>query len=308
MPPRIELLDLDYQGHPGLIASFLVFGPDGHVLVESGPGSTLSALVAGLDSHGLAPADIDTVFLTHIHLDHAGSAGWWAQQGSRVCVHERGAPHLIEPSRLIGSARRIYGTLMETLWGDILPAPRERVRATVDGDVVEAAGLEFRAIYTPGHAGHHHAWRVGEVAFVGDAMGIRGGAIPWLDLPAPPPEFDRELWLESLGKLREEGLRTIYRTQFGPRADVAEEIDRVAELVESAAAKVRSMLETGLERDEMIARYSEWMNERARREGYDPAVAVGKKKLNPRDMSVDGIARYWRKKAESRASRPARPA
>ena len=299
MTPRVEILDLGYQGHPGLIASFLVFGPRGQVLVESGPGSTLPALVEGLAAHGLAPADIDTVFLTHIHFDHAGSAGWWAQQGARVCVQEKGARHLIDPSRLIKSARRIYGALMDVLWGDILPAPEERVLATVDGDVVEAAGLEFRAVYTPGHAGHHHAWRVGEVAFVGDAMGIRGGVIPWLDLPAPPPEFDLELWRESLEKLRAEGLGTVYRTHFGPRSDVDEEIDRIEELLESSAAKVRSMLDEGLERDEMIARYGEWMNGRARREGCDPSTVKGEEKLNPRAMSVDGIARYWRKKAEA---------
>ena len=298
MTPRIEPLDLRYQGHPGLIASFLVFGPEGQALVECGPGSTLPALVDGLAARGLGPSDIDTVFLTHIHFDHAGSAGWWAQQGARVCVHEKGAPHLVDPSRLIKSARRIYGELMDTLWGDILPAPEERVRVTVDGDVVAAAGLEFRAIATPGHAGHHHAWRLGDVAFVGDALGIRGGAIPWLDLPAPPPEFDLELWLGSLDRLRAEGLETVYRTHFGPRSDVADEIDRVAELLASATGEVRSMLDAGLERDEMIARYGEWMNARARREGCDPAAAVGKSKLNPRDMSVDGIARYWRKKLE----------
>ena len=298
MTPRIETLDLGFQGHSGLIASFLVFGPDGQVLVESGPGSTLPALITGLASHGLAPTDIDTVFLTHIHLDHAGSAGWWARQGARVCVHERGTPHLVDPSRLIRSARRIYGALMDTLWGDILPAPEERVRSTVDGDVVAAAGLEFRAVYTPGHASHHHAWRVGDVAFVGDVLGIRGGAIPWLDLPAPPPEFDLELWQESLDRLRAARLETIYRTHFGPRTDVAEEIDRVAELLDSAAAEVRSMLDAGVGRDEMIARYGAWMNARARRDGCDPAAASGKEKLNPRDMSVDGITRYWRKKAE----------
>lgn len=298
MTPRIEILDLGYQGHPGLIASFLVFGSRGHVLVECGPGSTHEALVAGLATHGLAPGDVDTVFLTHIHFDHAGAAGWWAQQGTRVCVHQRGAPHLIDPSRLIQSAQRIYGDLMGPLWGEILPAPEENVQVVVDGDEVEAAGLLFRAIDTPGHAGHHHAWRVGDVAFVGDVMGIRGGAIGWLDLPAPPPEFDLELWRKSLAKLRTERLETIYRTHFGPRSDVAEELDRIAELLESSATKVKSMLDAGLGRDEMIARHGDWMDGRARRDGFDPAAAVGKKRLNPRDMSVDGITRYWRKKAE----------
>lgn len=130
-------------------------------------------------------------------------------------------------------------------------------------------------------------------------MGIRGGVIPWLDLPAPPPEFQRELWKESLDKLRAERLETIYRTHFGPRADVAEEIDRIEKLIDESTEKVKSMLDEGLERDEMIARYGEWMNGRARDEGFDPGKAEGEDKLNPRDMSVDGITRYWKKKAEA---------
>ncbi len=302
MTPRIEIIDLAYQGSPGLIASFLVFAPNGHLLVESGPGSTLGAMTAGLGRHGLEPSDIDYLFLTHIHLDHAGAAGWWAQQGTTVCVHEIGAPHLIDPSKLIRSAGRIYGDQMDTLWGDILPAPAGNVRAITGGDVVEACGVELRAIYTPGHAGHHHAWRLGDVGFVGDSMGIRGGSIPWLDLPAPPPEFDLELWKESLEKLRAERLATIYRTHFGPRTDVAEEIDRIERLIERSAAKIKAMLDAGVGREEMVARYRAWMVGVAAEEGGDPEALQGEEKLNPRHMSVDGIARYWRKRAESRGS------
>ncbi len=304
MAPRIEIIDLEYQRSAGLIASFLVFAPDGHLLVESGPGSTLGAMTAGLASHGLEPSDIDYLFLTHIHLDHAGAAGWWAQRGTTVCVHEIGAPHLIDPSKLITSATRIYGDQMDTLWGDILPAPAGSVRAIAGGDVVEACGLELRAIYTPGHAGHHHAWRLDDVGFVGDSMGIRGGSIPWLDLPAPPPEFDLELWKASLEKLRAERFATIYRTHFGPRTDVAEEIDRIESLIERSAAKIRSMLDRGLERNEMVARYREWMAGVAAEEGGDPQALLGEEKLNPRHMSVDGIARYWRKRAEAEGARP----
>lgn len=296
MTPRVEILDLHYQGAPGLIGSFLLFAPEGHILVESGPYSSHASMEAGLASHGLAPGDIDYLFLTHIHLDHAGAAGWWAQQGTTVCVHEIGAPHLIDPSRLIASATRIYGDRMETLWSDILPAPAENVRSVDDGEVVEAVGLELRAIYTPGHASHHHAWRVGDIAFVGDSMGIRGGSIPWLDLPAPPPEFHLETWKASLDKLRAENLDTIYRTHFGPRTDVAEEIDRIERLIDDSAAKVKSMLDEGVERDEMVERYAEWMLGVALAEGADREVFLGEDKLNPRHMSVDGIARYWRKK------------
>ena len=302
MTPRIEILDLHFQGAPGLIASFLLQGPDGYVLIETGPGSCHETLVAALAGRGLAPTDIDAVLVTHIHFDHAGGAGWWAQQGVRLCVHEVGARHVIDPSRLIGSATRIYGDRMETLWGEILPAPEEHVRALADGDVVDAGGISIRAIHTPGHAGHHHVYRVGDVGFVGDAMGIRGGATSWLDLPAPPPEFDLEVWKRTVQRLREEGFDSIYRTHFGPTDDVPAELDRVEELIEASAQTVRALLEEGVERDEMIERYRSWMAGRAVAEGADPALLVKDGKLNPRAMSVDGIARYWKKRAEAGSS------
>lgn len=298
MTARIEIIDLEFQGHPGLIASFLIFGPEGHVLVESGPGSTLVAMKSGLAKHGLEPGDIDTLFLTHIHFDHAGAAGWWAQQGAKVVVHPIGAPHLVDPSRLINSATRIYGDRMETLWGDILPAPGENVIAVADGDVVEAAGLSFTAIYTPGHASHHHAYRLGDVAFVGDCAGIRGGGTPWLDLPAPPPEFNRELWKASLERLRAESLETIYRTHFGPRSDVATELDQTEELIDRTAEKIHELMDEGLERGEIVQRYREWMVEVALADGADPERLADDEVLNPRHMSADGVMRYWKKRAE----------
>jgi glyoxylase-like metal-dependent hydrolase (beta-lactamase superfamily II) len=273
MTTRIEIIDLEFQGQAGLIASFLIYGPEGHVLVESGPGSTLPAMKAGLERYGLEPGDIDYLFLTHIHFDHGGAAGWWAQQGTKVCVHPIGAPHLIDPTKLINSATRIYGDRMETLWGDILAAPAENVIAVEDGDVITAAGLEFQAIYTP-------------------------GGTPWLDLPAPPPEFDRELWKKSLDKLRAENLETIYRTHFGPRSNVAREIDEVERLIDGSTDKIHQFQSEGLERDEIITRFREWMVEFAAEDEEQADRLRADEVLNPRHMSVDGILRYWKKRAE----------
>lgn len=307
MNPRIEIIDLEFQGLPGLIASFLIFGPEGHVLVESGPATTLPSMKAGLARHGLEPSDVDYLFVTHIHFDHAGAAGWWAQQGTKVCVHPIGAPHLIDPTKLVNSATRIYGDRMETLWGEILPAPEENVIAVEGGDVVAAAGLEFEAIYTPGHASHHHAYRLEDAAFVGDSTGIRGGGTPWLDLPAPPPEFNRELWKESLDKLRAENLETIYRTHFGPRSNVAAELDAVEKLIDSSTDKIGELLESGLERDEIIVRFREWMaGFAAANDGADPERLLTDEVLNPRHMSVDGILRYWKKRADGRPTNSTR--
>ncbi len=294
---RVETLDLEFQNAPQVIASFLLFGDDGPVLVETGPGSTLPALVSALAGHGVAPGDVRHVLLSHIHLDHAGAAGWWAQQGAQIYVHPKGARHLIDPSKLLASAERIYGDRMETLWGEILPAPADRVTAVEDGEAIDAGGLGFTAIETPGHARHHHVYALGEVAFVGDAMGIRIPGSDWLDLPAPPPEFDLAAWKETLAILKKRGFETIYRTHFGPSDTASSEADRLGDVLDETTELIGSLLERGIERDEMLETYQDWVRHR-----LDEASAGERIRLyeiaNPRHMTVDGIVRYWRKRVE----------
>ncbi len=294
---RIETLDLNFGGLAEVIAAFLVYGPEGPVLVETGPGSTLPNLLARLAEQGIEPEEVRHVLVTHIHLDHAGAAGWWAQRGATVYVHEVGAPHLVDPGKLLSSAGRIYGDRMDSLWGETLPAPAERVVAVEDGAVVKVAGLRIEAISTPGHAWHHHVFRLEDVAFVGDAAGIRIGERAWIDLPAPPPEFDLEAWKESLEHLRRESLATIYRTHFGPTTKVNEQLDRFETLLDEAAASVRQMMEEGLDRGEMIDRFSDLMRQRAEALGVESSAFRAYELANPRTMSVDGIARYWHKRA-----------
>ncbi len=293
---RIEALDLEYQQTPQVIASFLVYGPDGSVLVETGPGSTLPVLLSRLEEHGVRSEDVRHVLLTHIHLDHAGAAGWWAQQGATLYVHAVGAPHLVDPSRLLASAERIYGDQMESLWGDVLPAPAERVVAVEDGATIEAGGLDFIALATPGHAGHHHVFRLGDVLFAGDATGIKLPDHFWVDLPAPPPDFDLELWKSTLDRLRREEMTTLYRTHFGAATAIEDELDAFEALMEDATALVQTMLEKGLEEDVMLERYIEAMRARAQSAGVDDETARAYEVANPRHMSVQGIARYLRRR------------
>jgi glyoxylase-like metal-dependent hydrolase (beta-lactamase superfamily II) len=293
---RIETIDLHFQGAPGVIAAYLVLGPDGAVLIETGPGSTRPALLTGLKEHGVEPADVRDVLVTHVHLDHAGAAGWWAGQGARVHAHRNGAPHLVDPSKLLASAERIYGDRMDTLWGEILPAPRERVVPLDDGAVLEVGGLEIEAIEAPGHARHHHVYRVEDVAFTGDTAGIQLAGSHWIDLPGPPPEFDLEAWKRTLARLRGKGLSTLYRTHFGPGGDGDEELTRFEELLEQGAAWIREMLDEGLPREAMIERFTRRMRARAAGEGLDPALLRSYELANPRVMTVDGIARYWSKR------------
>jgi glyoxylase-like metal-dependent hydrolase (beta-lactamase superfamily II) len=298
MTPTIDTLDLAFRGRPQVIGAFLVRAGRGAVLVETGPASTLPNLVAGLAEHGLTPDDVTNVLLTHIHLDHAGAAGWWAERGATVWVHPRGAPHLVDPSKLEASARRIYGELMDSLWGPITPAPPQRVRTVEDGEAIEVEGLRFTAIDTPGHANHHHVYRLGDVAFTGDVAAIRLHGTGGVDLPAPPPEFDLEKWRASLDRLRAAGLERIYRTHFGAADGVAAELDAVEALLEETTAVVRAMIDRGLDRASMLEEYRGWVRRRAAAAGADADVIRAYETANPREMSVDGIVRYWRKRAD----------
>lgn len=293
---KIHTLDLDFQGVPHSIAAYLLEGPAGYALVETGPMSTLAVLKARLSAHGLAPSDIKEILVTHIHLDHAGAAGWWAQHGARIYVHRVGAPHLIDPSKLWRSAGRIYGDQMGILWGEILPAPAAQVIAIDDGDKVEVAGLTLTAIDTPGHASHHHTYRLGDVGFTGDALGVRVPDSAWVSLPAPPPEFNREIWLETLARLQAEQFSVVYPTHFGRKEDVDYEIAQLRAMMGAATAFVKEQMDAGFGRDEIVRMYTQWNREQAEAAGMPPAEFDVYETANPLFMSVDGIMRYWRKR------------
>jgi glyoxylase-like metal-dependent hydrolase (beta-lactamase superfamily II) len=305
----IHPIDLHFQGSPEAIAAYLVIGPEGPVLVETGPGSSLPALQDGLAQHGVRPADIRDVLVTHIHLDHAGAAGWWARQGARIHVHQVGAPHLIDPERLLASARRIYGDAMDSLWGEFLASPAEKVHGLRDGDVVEAGGLHFTAFDTPGHARHHMLYRLEDVAFTGDLAGIRLGGRPYLRLPTPPPEFDLPAWLASLDRARAEKFSRLYLTHFGVVDDVeghwAEVESRLHEYTDFAGRE----LARGAERDVILAAFEAREAARQAAAGLSLADRERYAAIGPAGMSVDGLLRYWNRSASpappSRSDRPA---
>ena len=315
---NIQILDTQFQGMAQVTAVYLLTGPDGPVLIETGPGSTLTAIVDALATHGYRPGDIRHILLTHIHLDHAGAAGWWAQQGAQIYVHHVGAPHLIDPSKLLASASRIYGDRMDLLWGEILPAPAERITALYDGDVVRVNGLALTALDTPGHASHHHTYLIegdaGRIAFTGDATGVRLPHVNVVDLPAPPPEFQLETWLRTLDRLEAAEAAVIYPTHFGPIADVHGHLEALRTLMVDSVAFVEQRLGdltgqesaadwAGLEvtpalRQQLLDDYVGWNRRRAAALGLSQTNIDGYELANPMFMSVDGIIRYLRKRGQ----------
>lgn len=299
MTVKIHTLDLNFQNVPQAIAAYLVMGPEGPVLVETGPASTLDNLQAAIQAHGIAISDIKHVFVTHIHLDHAGAAGWWAQQGAQVYVHVVGAPHLIDPSKLLTSAGRIYGDKMDMLWGTTVPAPAENVVAVADNQEIHAAGLTFTALDTPGHAWHHHTYQLDDMAFTGDAAGIRLGGMPIIDIPAPPPEFKLEIWQKTIDKLLDRDFTAIYPTHFGRVDDPEMQLISLNQLMEDAVAFVGAQELAGIPRDAIVASFNNWQRARAETAGMTAAEIFRYETANPWYMSVDGILRYWRRRTKT---------
>lgn len=295
MSTRIDTLDLNFQGQSRAIASYLIRHADGALLIESGPGSTTGALQAGLAQHGLRAADVTHVLLTHIHLDHAGAAGWLARQGALIHVHPVGAPHLINPEKLLASAARIYGERMQQLWGDFLPVPQDRLVVLQDGDEVTVGDLRFAAVATPGHAEHHHAYLFEDLCFCGDVGGVRIPGYLYLRAPMPPPELNIEKWRESLRRLRGLKFRRIAPTHFGIFADPDWQLSAVEQALDNASRWLEHTMPSNPPPDELRTKFTEWMDSQGREAGLSEDAIQAYSLANPLGMSADGLRRYWEK-------------
>ena len=296
---RVHTLDLGFQGSQESVAAYLVEALEGPILVDCGPMTTLDRLLAELAALGYGPEDVRHVLLTHIHLDHAGAAQWFADRNARIYVHPFGAPHLVDPSRLIRSAGMIYGDEMDRLWGEVLPAPAGRVIPTADEQVLELNGLRIKVIATPGHARHHNCYSVADAAFVGDVAGDRSPGSELIAVPTPPPDFDVIAWQCSLERLAHEDLAVLYPVHYGPVWDVEAHLDRVRKLVRETAEFVRVRMEMGFERDQILRQFSEWQEQRAQEAGASPGDIEQHRLTDPDEMSVDGLIHYWRRRWES---------
>ena len=292
---RVVTLDLNFQGMPRSIAAYLIRRGDAVVLVECGPGSTVAALQAGLAKEGLQASDVTHVLLTHIHLDHAGAAGWMAAQGALIHVHPVGAPHMLAPEKLLRSARRIYGDQMDALWGDFLPVPESKLVIVNDGQDIHDRRLHFVAIDTPGHAEHHHAYLLEDVCFTGDIGGVRIPGFPYLRIPMPPPELHFEKWHASVRRLQSLPMRRIAPTHFG----IFDDPDWQLREVERELGETERWLETvmlpGPDVEELRHQFLDWMHSEGLEHGLDADAIRSYDLANPLGMSADGLLRYWHK-------------
>ena len=297
----LYLLDLAYQGTPGVIGAYLLAGGDDLALIEVGPGSTIPALLAGIRAAGVDPARIGKLIVTHIHLDHAGAAGELLQlmPKARVYVHAVGAPHLVDPSKLLASAQRIYGADMDRLWGAFLPVPADRLVVVQEGDVIRAGGRDLQALDTPGHASHHLAYYDrghGGQVFTGDVAGVRLPGYNYVRPPTPPPDLDLDLWNASIDRLMalDPLPSVLYLTHFGPFADAPRHLYELRTRLHIWGEIVHTAMRGGQSRAEVIHTL-ELAGTPALRLQADEAGIARYELAGSYEMSVDGFIRYWRK-------------
>ena len=292
---RVITLDLNFQGRSHAIAAYLIRHAEGAVLIESGPGSTLAGLEAGLAKEGLSPRDVTHGLLTHIHLDHAGAAGWLAKQGAEIYVHPVGAPHLINPEKLLASATRIYGDRMDVLWGEFLSVPESHLKVANDAETIKIGNLEFTPINTPGHAEHHYSYLFEDILFSGDVGGVRIPGYQYLRVPMPPPELHIERWHESLARLRKEKFARIAPTHFGVFDDPQWRLDEVEKGLDSASRWLDETMPANPPIEELRQSFTDWMMKEGEQIGLDEQVVKAYELANPLGMSADGLLRYWKK-------------
>ena len=309
--PGITAIDTFFGGRERYTAAYLL-NADEPAIVETGPTTSFEAVVAGLGRLGIGPGSLAHIVVTHIHLDHAGGVGRIAERfpGAAVWVHERGARHLADPSRLIDSATRIYGReLLSSLFGAVEPVVPQRIRAVDDGSVIDLGGRTLEVMATPGHAKHHIALVDSATGAVltGDALGIHPPDAQVLRPATPPPDYDLELALSSIRTIRERARGSmVLFSHFGP----VEEVDRICELAER---RFRSWTETvGRELEDTddldeIVRVLERVAREDTETGAEATLDLQRMEtLSSVRMNAMGIMRYWqlrRQRQEDEGSR-----
>ena len=288
-------LDLNFQGKTQTIASYLIRHSSGVVLIESGPGSSITGLQSGLAANGLTVSDVTHVLLTHIHHDHAGAAGWLARQGAQIYVHPIGAPHMLNPEKLLASAARIYGDQMEKLWGEFLPVPKDRLVIAGDGEEIVIGNLHFVPIATPGHAEHHNIYLFEDICFSGDVGGVRIPGYQYLRVPMPPPELHFGKWRESIARLKKEKFTHIAPTHFGIFDDPVWQLNAVEKDLNESERWIEQAMLPKPQIEDLRRQFTDWINEAGQQQGLNADVVKAYELANPPGMSADGLLRYWNK-------------
>ncbi len=275
----MRVIDVMHLGVARVIGCWEVDG----VLIDPGPTSCLDTLLDALEQPPRA------LLLTHIHLDHAGASGSLVERWPEleVYVHERGVAHMLDPSKLMKSASRLYGDDMDRLWGEMVPVPERNIRSLEGGErLLDGA---FEVAYTPGHASHHVSYRHGATALVGDVAGVRITPGPMTIPPTPPPDIDVEAWHESIERIRAWSPERLAMTHFGESEDVEAQLSELERRLDEYAERAR-----GLELDEFVSGLGADLEQ-----GVEASLIGAYKQAAPPNQLYLGLERYWRKRADS---------
>jgi glyoxylase-like metal-dependent hydrolase (beta-lactamase superfamily II) len=297
----VHLIDTCMGGYDGITAAYLI-ASDRPALVETGAALSADRVVASLAALGIGANDLATIVVTHIHLDHAGGVGDLAAAfpNAEVVVHERGARHLVSPERLVASARRVYGDVMDRVFGDLLPTPVERVRALGDIDSVDlGGGRSLRSHWSPGHASHHVGLLDSETndLYVGDAAGIYVQEAGLVKPATPPPDFDLPVALASIESFRDLRPDRLLFSHYGPVTAVDETLDASVEELELWVEMTRDVRRQGLDLDHAVAAVRDRTRERYAAIESDPELRAKYEMLNGDEANLNGILR-WLDKVE----------
>jgi glyoxylase-like metal-dependent hydrolase (beta-lactamase superfamily II) len=292
-----HVVDLQFLGRAGRISAGAVRTPAGVLVVDPGPASCLPSLVGGLAAIGVAPRDVHGLLLTHIHLDHAGAAGTIVHQHPhvKVYVHERGAPHLVDPAKLLASATRLYGDQMDRLWGEFAAVPAGNLVVPADGDVLDIGGVRFDVAYTAGHASHHACYRdrLSGVVYAGDTGGIRVGPSPYVLPPTPPPDIDVRAWQASLARLRAWEPSGVFITHFGLYRDADAHLDALSRELHAWDELAGAIL-ADVPADSRVSAFVEAVRARVRQRVSAAEVEAYRESMSLEDCWA-GLERYWSK-------------
>jgi glyoxylase-like metal-dependent hydrolase (beta-lactamase superfamily II) len=295
------------MGRPRSIATALVESDGHYALVDPGPGSTLARLREQLDERGLAVRDLDALLLTHIHLDHAGASGALVRENPRlaVYVHKLGAPHMIDPSKLLASAARLWPSELQQLFGEALPVPRENLRILEGGETFTLGARKIEVVHTPGHASHHVSFfeDLEGVAFTGDTAGVRIEGQRYVMPATPPPDIDLGIWDRSFAAILERRPERLFLTHFGFAENPAEHIAQFRERLHRWVATTEGIIRNAGSEASALEPFMATM--RAEIGEHLPPEEVEHYVFNAGlNLSFLGMARYLRKRAQAASGNP----
>jgi glyoxylase-like metal-dependent hydrolase (beta-lactamase superfamily II) len=303
LPSGTSIIDLNFLGVREAVGLYLLEGNSELALVDCGPSSCLPSLRNFLAARGLTLAGISALLLTHIHFDHAGATGTLVKENPnlKVYVHELGARHLKDPSRLLNSATRLYGDALQKMFGEFLPVPQENIHELIGGESIRAAGRKIEVAYTPGHASHHLSYfdQSTGAAFTGDTTGMRLPGYKTVAPLTPPPDIDLAAFTESFAEIERRKPTQLLLPHFGAYNNVGEHLDATREALYSWTERTWTIMKNNPEESARIEKFTARAEEEFRAQLPNEEIIARYNAVAMPQLSWRGLERYWRKRMDA---------